>query len=274
MLSLERLRSQAWWFIDLSLTLRENSGELIPVSIQRTAHKEGIGKLGERLVSLGLLSPERRLTESDLPDREFLSNEELRLSVHSGTHLDAPFHFGSQSEGAASMTIEEVPLEWCFGPGVVLDVSHRGPGEEITAEDVQQSLRRLAEPPRAGDIVLLRTGADRYWGTAEYATAHPGVSIAALSLLLDGGARIIGIDAAGFDRPTHAMVRDYSETGDAGRLWPAHFYGRRRSYCHIERLCNLDKLPVPQGFFIACFPVKIERAGAGWVRAVAMGPSS
>jgi kynurenine formamidase len=229
--------------------------------------------VSDRLVSLGLLSPEKRLAEGDLPDREFLSNEELKLSVHSGTHLDAPFHFGSQSEGQPSMTIEDVPLEWCFAPGAVLDVRHRGPGEEITAEDVKNGLRRLPEPVRAGDIVLLHTGADRYWGTPEYVTAHPGVSVAALSLLLDGGARIVGIDAAGFDRPTRSMIRGYAETGDTGQLWPAHFYGRKRTYCHIERLCNLDKLPAPQGFFIACFPVKIERAGAGWVRAVAMGPS-
>lgn len=83
---------------------------------------------------------------------------------------------------------------------------------------------------------------------------------------------MIGIDAAGFDRPTAAMARDYAKDRDLSHLWPAHLYGRKHSYCHIERLCNLDKLPQAHGFYVACFPVKIARAGAGWVRAVAIGP--
>ncbi|RMF32968.1 MAG: cyclase family protein, partial [Alphaproteobacteria bacterium] len=40
-------------------------------------------------------------------------------------------------------------------------------------------------------------------------------------------------------------------------------------YCHMEKLANLDKLPAT-GFEICCFPFKIKRASAGFVRAVAI----
>jgi len=45
--------------------------------------------------------------------------------------------------------------------------------------------------------------------------------------------------------------------------------GRHSGYCHLEKLHNLENLP-STGFTVSCFPVKIERASAGWTRAVAI----
>jgi kynurenine formamidase len=53
-------------------------------------------------------------------------------------------------------------------------------------------------------------------------------------------------------------------------LWPAHFVGRKREYCQIERLANLGALPAPTGFTVHALPVRITGAGAGWTRAVAL----
>ena len=50
----------------------------------------------------------------------------------------------------------------------------------------------------------------------------------------------------------------------------SNFHGKDKEYCHIENLTNLDKIPEPFGFKVAVFPVKIEKAGGGWVRAVAI----
>ena len=61
----------------------------------------------------------------------------------------------------------------------------------------------------------------------------------------------------------------YKETGDASIIWEGHKAGREIGYCHMEKLSNLDALP-DHGFKVACFPVKIERASAGWTRAVAI----
>jgi len=74
----------------------------------------------------------------------------------------------------------------------------------------------------------------------------------------------------GFDRPFKYMIKDYLKTKDKRYLWPAHLVGREKEYCHIEKLVNLDKIPIPYGFKIACFPINIKGASAGWVRAVAI----
>jgi kynurenine formamidase len=61
----------------------------------------------------------------------------------------------------------------------------------------------------------------------------------------------------------------FTQTGDASLIWEGHKAGREIGYCHLEKLHNLEALP-PHGFTIACFPVKIRGASAGWTRAVAL----
>jgi kynurenine formamidase len=61
----------------------------------------------------------------------------------------------------------------------------------------------------------------------------------------------------------------FAQTGDASLIWEGHKAGREIGYCHLEKLHNLESLPA-HGFTIACFPVKIRGASAGWTRAVAI----
>ena len=69
------------------------------------------------------------LEKEDLPDGEGWAIEMVRLNTHNGTHLDAPYHFHSTMNRKLggkerAITIDEVPLEWCFQPGVKLDFRH------------------------------------------------------------------------------------------------------------------------------------------------------
>ncbi len=80
----------------------------------------------------------------------------------------------------------------------------------------------------------------------------------------------MGIDSWGFDRPFVSIKEEFEKTRDKKILWEAHFAGREREYCHIEKLANLDKIPKPFGFKVVCFPVKITGASAGWCRPVAI----
>lgn len=247
---------------DISLPIDDTVPEPFPVTIERIGHVEGAGRVGQKF--------DGKIDSGSFPDAMFLSHETVTASVHCGTHVDAPFHFGPVSEGKPARTIDEVALDWFYGNGVVLDVTHVMHGGEITPEDINASLAKLKYTVKPGDIVLLMTGADRYFGTKEYATNFPGLGVKALDALLDMGVKTVGIDAIGLDRPFAAMVEDYVRTKDGAKLWPAHLLGRKREYCHIERLANLGSLPRPYGFKFACFPVKIKGAGAGWGRAVAI----
>jgi cyclase len=103
-----------------------------------------------------------------------------------------------------------------------------------------------------------------------YFSEFVGLDRSATELLLDFGIKVIGTDAFSVDAPFGDMITRYQQTEDKSVLWPAHFIGREREFCHVERLANLDALPRPYGFTVSCFPFKIAGAGAGWTRAVAI----
>jgi kynurenine formamidase len=195
--------------------------------------------------------------------------EEIQAITHTGTHVDAPYHYGPVSEDKPARRIDEVPLEWCYAPGVVIDVRHLAPGDEITVEELRRQLERIGYVLRPLDIVLLQTGCDKRIHGKEY-FAQPGLGREGTLWLVEQGVRVIGIDAYTLDRPFASMAADYHRSGDGRYIWPAHFAGITREYCQIEKLANLDQLPQPYGFRVSCFPVKIEGASAGWCRAVAI----
>ena len=181
------------------------------------------------------------------------------------------FHYAPTSEGRPARTIDEVPLEWCFAPGVVLDMRHKAAGELIDVADLEAALRAIDYRLRPLDIVLIQTGADKRLGSPDY-FAQPGLGRESTLWLVEQGVKVIGIDAYTLDRPFANMAADYRRTGDGRYIWPAHFAGITREYCQIEKLANLDVLPAPFGFYVSCLPVKIERASAAWCRAVALIP--
>ena len=68
--------------------------------------------------------------------------EFLELTTHSGTHLDAPWHYHPTMDGGKrALTIDEIPLEWCIGKGVVLDFRHFPDGYRVSVKDVEKSFR-------------------------------------------------------------------------------------------------------------------------------------
>ena len=84
------------------------------------------------------------LAKEDLPQGEGWAIEKLSIYTHNGTHLDAPYHHHSAMNGGErAITIDEVPLEWCFGNGVKLDFRHFESGYLVTPEDVDAELRQL-----------------------------------------------------------------------------------------------------------------------------------
>jgi len=261
--------------IDLSLPIDEKAFEVHRVEIERTSHKAGIAKFNRVIMGKTLLGRikyllgARILKKEDLPDEEFLSLEVVHAPVHIGTHLDYSFHYGTKSEGHASRTAEEIPLEWCYCDGVKMGLSHKKPNEVINAQDLEKALKQISYSLKPNDIVLLHTGADKLYGTPGYFSDYPGVDISAIDYLLDRGIKIFGVDTMGIDRPYRFMLKEFLEKKDPRLLYPAHFYGRKREFIHIERLANLEKLP-DYGFKVICFPVRIKQTGAAWARAVAI----
>jgi kynurenine formamidase len=210
------------------------------------------------------------LKPGDLPDGEAWAIERIELITHNGTHLDAPYHFAStMNKGERAITIDEVPLDWCFQPGVKLDFRHFEDGYVVTADDIEQELARIGHTLSPLEIVVVNTAAGKRYGRDDYVSAGCGIGYAATMYLLQRGVRLTGTDGWSWDAPFVHTKEKYLETGDAGLIWEGHKAGRDIGYCHLEKLHNLEALPAT-GFTIACFPMKIRAASAGWTRAVAI----
>jgi kynurenine formamidase len=197
------------------------------------------------------------------------ANDEIKLSTHGTTHVDAPWHYAPTSEGRPARTIDEMPLEWFYGRGVVLDISHLDTNAAASVEDIQAALVKAGRGLAKRDIVLIRTGNDRLLGRREYFNSGPGVSAAATRWLIDQGVRVMGIDSWGWDAPLKHQARVARQDGRRDVFWEAHYVGVDREYCHMERLANLNALP-PTGFQVCAFPLKVVGGSAGPSRIVAI----
>ena len=210
------------------------------------------------------------LKPEDLPDGEGWAVEKIELITHNGTHLDAPYHFATtMNRGERAITIDEVPLDWCFRPGVKFDFRHFEDGYIATAADVEAELNRIGHKIEPYDIVVVNTRAGSAFGHDDYVVAGCGMGREATLYLLKQGVHVTGTDAWSWDAPFLYTAQKFAETHDPDIIWEGHKAGREIGYCHLEKLHNLESLPA-NGFSIVCFPMNIKNASAGWTRAVAM----
>lgn len=213
------------------------------------------------------------LMQSDLPGGESWAVETVQLSTHSGTHMDAPWHFHSTQDAAlpggprASDTIDMVPLDWCHRPGVKLDFRELPDGHVVTGAQVEAALAHAGHTLAPLDIVLINTRAGGLYGSPDYMAAGVGLGREATLWLTERGVRVVGTDAWSWDAPFVHTAKRWEATRDPAIIWEGHKAGREIGYYQMEKLTNLEALP-PTGFEVMCFPVKIARASAGWTRAV------
>lgn len=199
----------------------------------------------------GEFSPE------DFPGRSFLRHEQVSASVHSGSHIDAPGHYGMGQPGAGDF-MSSAPLDAFVGAGIMLDVSGV-PGWRVERSHVRAAIESCGVSEFGEAIVLIHTEREK------------AISADVVADFLDAGVRVVGTDADGFDGPFEPIIERFLETRDPGVLWPAHFLGRSRPYYQIERLRNLASLPA-SGFLFIAMPVLIAGTTAAWTRAVAFVP--
>jgi arylformamidase len=168
----------------------------------------------------------------------------LSLGVHTGTHLDAPFHL--LDEGA---TVDALPIGVFVGPAVVIDA--RGSGL-ITEELIGPLLDAAGS---AAERILLRTGA---WKSSDqfpsgFRALEPGI----VPLLAASGVLLVGTDAPSVDPFTSADL-------------PAHQALLGAGIAILENLV-LDAVP-PGAYELIALPLRISGADASPVRAVLRGP--
>lgn len=191
------------------------------------------------------------------------------MGVHSTTHIDAPWHYAPTCAGKPAKTIDQIPLEWCFAEGIVIDMKHKPDFEVITVSDIQAFLEKEQLEIRPNMIVLIKTGRDQYLGTKDYPHKGTGMSAEATEWLILQGIKVMGIDQWGWDLPLKHLISKAKAENNPNLFWEGHLVGQEHEYCHMEQLTNLDALPYT-GFKIAVFPLKIVGASAAPARVVAM----
>jgi kynurenine formamidase len=210
------------------------------------------------------------LEPSQLPEGMGWAVEQARISTHNGTHMDAPWHYHPTMDGGdRAITIDEIPLEWCFQPGVKLDFRHFADGYLVTPADIEAELNRIGHELRPLNIVVANTAAGNRYGHDDYLYKGCGFGRESTLWLTERGVRVVGTDAWSWDAPFPHTIERWKKTRDPSIVWEGHKAGMDRAYCQIEKLGNLTSLP-SAGFDVVCFPTKIKSASAGWTRAVAV----
>ena len=248
--------------IDLSKTIRYDKKDpwFMRIRIKHKSHRK----------SLFLIRWFLGLKKKNFPTnwQGWADDKIIGMGVHATTHIDAPWHYSPVVAGKKAKTIDEVPLEWLYGDGVLIDVSHIPDFQEITIDDLKQDLSKNNIKLQPGNIVLIKTGRSKLQGK-DVADKGTGMSAAATEWLIDQGIKVMGIDQWGWDLPLRYQVKQANTHNNPEEFWAAHRVGIDKEYLHMEQLTNLEALP-PSGFKVAVFPLKIEGASAAPARVVAI----
>jgi kynurenine formamidase len=177
---------------------------------------------------------------SKIPDRRALNNSRLSISIHTGTHMDAPFHFFDNGK-----TIDQVPLDRFCGPALCVDL-----GSEKTIDAAK--LKPFGERIRQYRKIILNTGWASHWKSPDYFTEHPCMTGDAAQFLVDSGVHLVGLDTPSVDLPP----------------FPAHLVLLGNGVVIVENLKNLDAIP-QEVFELIVLPLKIVGRDGSPVRAIA-----
>ncbi len=175
--------------------------------------------------------------------------ELIFLSSHSGTHLDAPYHFVEKG-----LKIDKIPLNRLVTNTVLCRIK-KGPDEPITKKDIVSFETRNGKIS-ANLAVVFETGWSQNLTRKDYFTKNPGLSVSAARYLQEKNVSLVGIDSPSID-----MGKD--------SRFPAHHVLLKNGVLILENLCNLDKIPHSR-FMMIVLPLKLKDATGSPVRAIAL----
>ena len=130
----------------------------------------------------------------------------IKTSNHVGTHIDGEIHFHSSGR-----TIGDTPIDFWYGPGVVVDISDMVGDYDLYTPEMLMSKAEIKE----GDILIINTGYNKYaWDQPEsdelrYFVKHPGPSPEFHEWALKMKIKWIGVDCGSADHPMNTIIRDW-----------------------------------------------------------------
>ena len=173
--------------------------------------------------------------------------ELLFLSSHTGTHLDAPYHFLEKGK-----KIHEISLKRLIINAILIKIRKRR-DQAITKTDIQKFEKKYGKIPNESTIVFW-TGWQKMIKNDSYFVNNPGLSVTAAKYLISKKTNLVGIDSPSID------------LGKEKRFLIHHLFAKN-DVLIVENLANLDKIKSWK-FQLAVLPMKLENATGAPVRAV------
>jgi kynurenine formamidase len=216
----------------------------------------------------------------------------IMSSNHMGTHLDAPRHFVT-----SGLTIDQLPLEWLYGDGVIVDLSHLDELDIFTPKDIEDRVE-----VREGDILIIHTGWHEFANFGKtpdeekYILRHPGPHYDIVPWLIEKKIKLWGVDMISTDHPMNLPIGRFLGRGaleqwqkvrgqceekfgadKIDELFPNSAYQLTHNALfphncvHIENMGGDIGAPELQNrrLTIGCFPWKFKGGEAAFARAVA-----
>ena len=174
--------------------------------------------------------------------------ELLFLSSHTGTHLDAPYHFLEKGS-----KIHEISLKKLVSNAVLIK-SRKKRNETITKTDIQKFEKKHGKIESFSSVVFW-TGWQRNLQKDNYFTKNPGLSVSAANYLASKKIGLVGIDSPSIDLGT-----DFK--------FPVHQIFAKKGMLIVENLANLNKIKSSK-FHLIVLPLKLKNATGSPVRAIA-----
>jgi kynurenine formamidase len=178
-------------------------------------------------------------------------SEVIFMAAHTGTHIDAPYHFDSDG-----LKVDQLPVDWLLSQAVLIDLGEVKARGKITANDIRQVLKKTDAKIEPNDVVIVKTGWSVHADEDRYVTDYPGLTVDAAKFLLESGMRALGVDSPDPDHPELAGFPVHNLLLPKGRLI-------------IENLSNLDQIDRTRFKFMA-LPLKLKAATGSPIRAVAV----
>jgi len=172
----------------------------------------------------------------------------IRMSVHTGTHVDAPLHLNQEGK-----PLEDVQLDNFWGNARLFRMEDVPNDQDITLEMLQNSGFCL----KSAEIFIMQTGIERFVETQDYNYRYPVPSIELLEWLFRCGMKTYMTDATSVDRVNDKEMRN-------------HKFLFERGIPIVENLMNLSQLPVNTNFIISAMPLLLHGREGSPCRAAAM----
>jgi len=193
-------------------------------------------------------------------EKDYCHVDILTLGSHTGTHIDAPYHFLKDGK-----KIDAIPIQRFVGSGILIDVSDKSERDLIESHEVEPYKPKIEK----GDFVIFMTGWDKYFGTPKY-FEHPFLSADCAGFLVELGVTLVGTDGMNLD-PTFPEDTDPDPEGEEGEQvgygYPVHDILLGSDVLIVENLCNLDKINRVKGIY-SFLPLKLMDSDGSPIRAV------